>query len=144
MRLYKRVVLATLLLCSGLCFVGKTEQAAQSTASRSASAAANATMDRDLLEVTIPQLEGMYATGKYTVTQVTQWYLDRIERYNGVYKAVMYVNRANALAAAAAEDAEAKKGGKNFKRSALWGVPIVTKENTSVQVSLPATAGKVS
>src|ERR1700722_8253448 len=103
--------------------------AAQSTPSRPA----NATMDRDLMEVTIPQLERMYAAGKYTATQVTQWYLDRIGRYDGVYKAVMYVNSANALAAAAAEDVEAKKGGKNFKRSALWGIPIVTKENTSVK-----------
>ena len=56
------------------------------------------TMDRDLAEVTITRLHEMYATRKYTVTEVTQWYLDRIAHYDSVYKAVLYVNRKGALA----------------------------------------------
>ena len=89
-------------------------------------------MDRDLEDVTIAKLHEMYATHKYTVTDVTQWYLDRIARYDSVYKAVLYVNRKGALATAAAEDAAATKGGKRFKRGPLWGVPIVIKANMSV------------
>src|ERR1043165_8313708 len=47
-----------------------------------------ARMDRDLLEVTIPRLEQLYASHKYTVTQVVQWYAARIAKYNGIYRAV--------------------------------------------------------
>jgi amidase len=93
----------------------------------------SAAMDRDLMEVTVPRLEAMYASHKYTVTQVVQWYLARIEKYNGIYRAVQYVNTKDALETAAREDAEAKAGGANFHRGRLWGVPIVTKENTSVK-----------
>ncbi len=45
-------------------------------------------MDKDLLEITIPQLEKLYATHKYTVTQVVRWYLARIAKYNGIYRAI--------------------------------------------------------
>ncbi|MGD0442435.1 MAG: amidase [Edaphobacter sp.] len=91
-----------------------------------------AAMDRDLMEVTVAQLEEMYRTHKYTVTEVVQWYLARIARYNGVYRAVQNLNH-EALATAAREDAEAAAGGKNFARGPLWGVPIVTKANTSIK-----------
>jgi len=93
---------------------------------------AGAVIDQDLLDVTIPRLEALYSEHKYTVTQVTRWYLDRIARYDPVYRAVLHVDGSGALAAAAAEDAAAEKGGAGFKRGALWGVPIVTKANTSV------------
>jgi amidase len=100
---------------------------------KAAPAAKSAAMDRDLMEVNVPQLEAMYQSHKYTVTQVVQWYLARIDKYNGVYRAVQYVNAKGALETAGREDAEAKAGGPNFHRGALWGVPIVTKENTSVK-----------
>ncbi len=87
-------------------------------------------MDRDLMEVTIPGLQAMYVAKKYTVTQVTKWYLDRIARYNKVYRALLHVDTAGALAAAAALDAAATRGG---SRGPLWGVPMVIKSNTSVK-----------
>jgi Asp-tRNA(Asn)/Glu-tRNA(Gln) amidotransferase A subunit family amidase len=90
-------------------------------------------MDRDLLEVTTPQLESLYRDHKYTVTQVVHWYLDRIRRYNGVYGAFEKVDEAGALATAAQQDAEARAGGARFTGGPLWGVPIVIKENTSVR-----------
>ena len=92
-----------------------------------------AAIDRDLAEVTIPRLESMYRSHKYTVTQVTRWYLDRIARYDGVYKALLHIDAAGALATAADLDAAAKSGGPTFKRGPLWGVPIVIKANTSVK-----------
>jgi amidase len=92
-----------------------------------------AAMDRDLLEVTIPALEKMYAAHRYTVTQVVQWYLARIAKYNGIYRAVQTVDTQGALAIAAEEDAAAKKGGPGFQRGSMWGVPIVLKANTSVK-----------
>src|ERR1700720_2898792 len=45
-------------------------------------------MDRDLMEVSIPRLQSYYAQHRYTVSQVVDWYLKRIERYNGVYRPV--------------------------------------------------------
>jgi len=94
---------------------------------------ANAQMNRDLEEVTITRLQSMYASGKYTVTQVTQWYLDRIARYDDVYKAFLHVDSAGARTSAAAEDAAKKSAGSRFRPGPLWGVPIVIKANTSVK-----------
>lgn len=84
-------------------------------------------MNHDLLEVTVPRLEQMYRAHTYTVSQVVQWYLARIARYNGIYRAVQTVDTAAALAAAAREDAQPAPHGP------LWGVPIVIKANTSVK-----------
>ncbi len=92
---------------------------------------ASAQMDKDLLEVTVAQLESFYARHKYTVTQVVRWHLARIHRYNGVYRAVEKVMESEALAAAAREDAEAAGG--TLRRGPLWGVPIVIKANTSIE-----------
>src|ERR1700744_2393807 len=78
-------------------------------------------MDHDLMEVTVSRLQELYRQHRYTVAQVVQWHLDRIARYNGIYRAVQTVNAKNALAEAAREDAEAQKPG--FQPSPLWGVP---------------------
>lgn len=81
----------------------------------------------------MPQLEDLYARHKYTVTDVVRWHIARAKKYNGIYRAVQTFDEQAALAAAAREDADASNGGKDFKRGALWGVPIVTKANTSIQ-----------
>jgi Asp-tRNA(Asn)/Glu-tRNA(Gln) amidotransferase A subunit family amidase len=90
-------------------------------------------MDRDLLEVTIPRLEELYRRHKYTVTEVVRWYMARIARYNGIYRAVETLDAQGALATAAREDAEAKAGGSSFRRGPMWGVPVVIKANTSIK-----------
>ena len=93
-------------------------------------AAQGGAIDRDLLDVTIPQLRRFYADKKYTVTQVVRWHLDRIDRYNGVYGAIETVFKAGALAEAARLDADAATG--SGAGPPLWGVPIVIKANTSI------------
>src|SRR5690242_3001112 len=55
-------------------------------------------IDRDLLEVGIPQLETFYRRHKYTVTKVVNWYIQRIKRYNGVYGAIETLDEKEALA----------------------------------------------
>ena len=90
-----------------------------------------ATIDRDLTDVTVSRLHELYSQRKYTVTQVVQWHLDRIDRYNGVYGAIETVLRDEALADAAHQDAEATKAGN--AHGPLWGVPIVIKANTSLK-----------
>jgi Asp-tRNA(Asn)/Glu-tRNA(Gln) amidotransferase A subunit family amidase len=87
-----------------------------------------AAIDSDLMDVTVPQLHRFYEGKKYTVTQVVQWHLGRIDRYNGVYGAIETVLREGALAEAARQDAQG--GGVH---GPLWGVPIVIKANTSVK-----------
>jgi amidase len=84
--------------------------------------------DRDLMEVSIPQLHRYYAQHRYTVSQVVDWYLERIARYNGVYKPLEQVFDAEARALAAREDREA-----GATHGPLWGVPIVIKANTSIE-----------
>ena len=78
-----------------------------------------AAIDRDLLDVTVPQLHRLYAERTYTVTQVVQWHLARIDRYNGVYGAIETVLRAPALAEAARQDAAAAPGRRRHPRRAL-------------------------
>ncbi len=93
-------------------------------------AATNRSMDQDLMEVTVPQLHRYYDTHKYTVSQVVSWYLDRIARYNGVYRPIEQVFDADARALARRQDAEA---GTAASHAPLWGVPIVIKANTSIE-----------
>jgi Asp-tRNA(Asn)/Glu-tRNA(Gln) amidotransferase A subunit family amidase len=88
-----------------------------------------ASADRDLLEVTIPQLEDLYRSHRYTVTQVTRWYLARIHRYNGMYRDIETIDQQGALATAARLDRE----GPGEHPGALWGIPIVIKANTSIK-----------
>jgi amidase len=92
----------------------------------------HSTIDRDLAEVSIQQLETFYRTHRYTVTQVVEWYVARIGKYNGIYQAIENEFEKNALALAAKEDAEAEKN-PSIKRPLLWGVPIVIKANTSIK-----------
>jgi amidase len=106
---------------------------AQTTTAPTAKSASARAVDHDLMEVTVPRLETMYRRHKYTVKQVVEWYQARIDRYNGIYRAVQYVDWEDALETAAREDAEAQAGGPNFHRGPLWGVPIVMKENTSMK-----------
>ncbi len=85
-------------------------------------------MDRDLMEITIPRLQALYASKTYTVEQVTRWCLGRIARYNGVYRDVQTVDVQGALGTAQREDTESR-----LPHGPLWGVPIVIKANTAVQ-----------
>lgn len=124
---------ASLPLITGLPGIAGAERVAGVVPTAPESAHAPDAMDRDLLEVTIPALHAFYESKKYTVTQVTHWYLARIARYNPVYRALIHVDTAGALKTAAAQDAAAKAGGKSFKMTEMWGVPVVIKANTSVK-----------
>jgi amidase len=93
-----------------------------------------AAIDRDLIEVSIPRLHGLYDSHAYTIRQVVDWYLARIARYNPVYRPVEQVFAEEARALADKEDAA---GGPGPAHGPLWGVPIVIKANTSI-------AGKVT
>ena len=106
---------------------------AQSSAPSTMPYVSHQTMDRDLLEITVPRLEQFYRSHKYTVSDVVRWYLARIEKYNGIYRAVQTVDVKGALTTAGRQDAEARAGGNRFVRGPLWGVPVVIKANTSIK-----------
>ena len=59
--------------------------------------AEQARMDRELMEIDIPELEELYRRHVVTVEQVTRWYLGRIAKYNGVYRDMQTVDVAGAL-----------------------------------------------
>ena len=101
--------------------------------------APRASIDTDLLEVSVPQLHAFYDARTYTVTQVVQWHLARIRAYDGIYRAVETVLATEALAQAARLDAEPPPSS-GAPRRALWGVPIVIKANTSISGTV-TTAG---
>ena len=107
-------------------------QSASSGAAASAASedvAALPAIDRDLLEIDIPELHAFYARKQYSVEQVTRWYLDRIERYDGRYHALLSVDADAAMWRASEED-DTRRG---ETHGPLWGVPIVVKANTSVE-----------
>lgn len=128
-----RVTLALLLLAGSACRAGDPAS--------SPTTAVITEIDRDLLDVTVPRLEELYAQKRYTVRQVVAWHLARIDRYNGVYGAIETVLRDQALAEASRLDSLAAAG--VVARGPLWGVPVVIKSNTSVagQVTTAGWAG---
>src|SRR5215467_9100797 len=83
---------------------------------KAATAASLRKIDLDLMEITIPKLEQLYRTHQYTVTEVVRWYIARVERYNGIYRAVQTLDVRGALALAARLDMEAHAGGVDFVR----------------------------
>ncbi len=83
------------------------------------------------MEVSVAQLQSFYRQHKYTVTQVVNWHLARIHRYDGIYRSIETLMEPDALAQAAHEDLDAARGAVNH--GPLWGVPIVIKANTSIE-----------
>ena len=125
------LVLALTAACTLACPNAKAQQHAPTTTPQTTLS----TLDAQLFEITVPQLESLYSSHSVTVTLVVGWYLDRIDRYNPVYRAVQTIDRDHALVRARALDAQLASGHLPDwpARGLLWGVPIVTKANTSVQ-----------
>jgi amidase len=124
-------------VCAGL-LVGMVAGVSGEQAALAQRGDSNERIGSDLMEISVPALEGLYGRHVYTVTQVTRWYLDRIAWYDGTYRAMLHVDAEGALRRAAEEDAEPK----GARHGALWGVPIVVKANTSVK-GLVTSAGWV-
>lgn len=128
-----RLTIALLLLATTAC---RTNDPAATPAKT-----ATSQIDADLLDVTVPRLQELYTQKRYTVRQVVEWHLARIDRYNGVYGAIETVLRDEALAEAMRLDSLAAEGA--VTRGPLWGVPVVVKANTSVagQITTAGWAG---
>ena len=92
--------------------------------------------DIDVVELTAGQIQADYAEGRYTAVQLTQAFLERINRHEDLYNAFISMN-ADALATAAALDREYASTG---PRGPLHGVPVVIKDNID-QAGQVTTAG---
>jgi amidase len=91
-------------------------------------------------EFTIDQLQQGYSKGDYTITEVTQAYLDRISAIDDsgpMLNAVIQVNP-DALIIAAELDRELKEG---KVRGPMHGVPVLLKDNIDTHDSMETTAG---
>ena len=91
-------------------------------------------------EYTIDQLQQGYRNGDFTVTEVVQAYLDRIEAVDDsgpMLNAVIQVNP-DALTIAAELDREMKEG---KLRGPMHGVPVLLKDNIDTHDSMETTAG---
>lgn len=91
-------------------------------------------------EITITQLQKGYQDGQYTVKQVVQYYMDRIESIdrNGPSLNAMIVVNPEALAIAEKLDHELKNG---KSRGPMHGIPVVLKDNIDTHDQMPTTAG---
>ncbi len=97
----------------------------------------------DLSEITLDALQKMYHSKSLTVSQATQWYLDRIskiDRSGPKINSVIEVNP-DALKDANALDAEFKSG---KIRSALHGIPVLVKDNIDVTGKMSTSAGSLA
>lgn len=91
-------------------------------------------------EMTIQDLQKGYAGGMYTVTEVVQTYIDRINEIdnNGPGLNSIIIVNPDALAIAEELDRELREG---KSRGPMHGVPVILKDNIDTHDKMPATAG---
>ena len=91
------------------------------------------------MKFTIKGLQQAYQDQSLTITEVTQYFLDRIESANPELNAMIVVNSL-ALDVAAAQDAMLARGD---ELGPLYGIPILIKDNIETR-ELPTTAGSLA
>ncbi len=94
-------------------------------------------------EYTIAQLQQGYDNGDFTIEEVVQAYLDRIEAVdqNGPRLNSVIQTNPDALAIARQLDAELKEG---KKRGPMHGVPVLLKDNIDTHDQMETTAGSLA
>jgi amidase len=91
-------------------------------------------------EITIDEIQQAYSKGDFTVTKLTQFYLDRINSISiegPELNAVLTINP-DALKIASQLDEEIQNG---TMRGSLHGIPILLKDNIDTSDKMPCTAG---
>ncbi len=91
-------------------------------------------------DATIPQLQGLMASGQLTSRELTQGYLARIKSLNPLLHAVIETNP-QAVAIAAQRDNERRRG---LLRGPLHGIPVLVKDNIATDDTMQTTAGSLA
>jgi amidase len=91
-------------------------------------------------EASLPALEALMASGALSSVELTEAYLDRIERIDPVLHSVIETNPA-ALESAARRDAERRAG---RPRGPLHGIPVLLKDNIATNDAMATTAGSLA
>ena len=95
-------------------------------------------LDAFALEATAPQLQADFNAGRYSATELTAYYIDRIQRLDAIQLRSVIELNPDALEIAAQLDSERSQG---RARGPLHGVPILLKDNISTGDRLHTTAG---
>ncbi len=90
----------------------------------------------DITEMNIEEIQEAVDDGYLTYEKIMNIYLERIDEYNEKYNAILYINK-DAIEEAKKADVEYKKNG---RKSMLFGLPIVVKDNIDVK-GMPTTGG---
>ncbi len=91
-------------------------------------------------EITVNEIHEAYSNGEYTVVELTQFYLNRINKIDKSgpnLNAVLTINP-DALAIAQQLDIDLKN---NTSKGALFGIPVILKDNIDTADKMPCTAG---
>ncbi len=91
-------------------------------------------------EMTIKDLQKGYESGKYTIAEVVQTYIDRIHELddNGPELNSIIIVNPDAITIAEELDRELNEG---KSRGPMHGVPVILKDNIDTHDKMPATAG---
>src|ERR1041385_3764636 len=98
----------------------------------------------ELEELTLADIQGGYASGRWTAVQVTQLYLDRIaanDRQGPTLRSLLDINP-DAVADATARDGERRTSGRPL--GALHGIPVIVKDNCDSHDKMTTTAGSLA
>ncbi len=93
-----------------------------------------------LEEITVRQLQDGYRSGRYTVSQVVSAYLERIKEIDKSGPALNSIIQINPDALQIANEIDREIAAGKF-RGALFGVPVVIKDNIATHDKMPTTAG---
>ena len=93
----------------------------------------------DITSMGIVEVQSSLEKGYFTSEQLVQMYLERIEKYDGMFNSINQINP-NAIVDAQRLDEERKNGN---VRGMLHGVPILVKANIDV-AGMPTTGGTAS
>ena len=93
-----------------------------------------------LNEITITEIQNSYDNGSFTVREIVELYLDRIENIdrNGPKLNSIIIINPDALQIADSLDQIIKLGN---GKGALFGIPVLLKDNINTQDQMPTTAG---